>query len=125
MINRSVLELNTEWVNQQRYRVLSLCLDVPALAVVKISAEKGKTREINAWVGITKDHLGATGQQMAGLVARVFNPEWAGKYADAMQFTAGCESAVTHFERGAKTAQIDPLKIYGLTQNVLGAREKT
>ena len=34
------LELNTEWLDQQRYRVLSLCLDVPALAVVKILAEK-------------------------------------------------------------------------------------
>ena len=61
---------------------------------------------------------------MSGLVARVFNPKWAGKYADAMQFTAGCESAVRHFERGAKTTQIDSLKIYGLTQNVLGELEK-
>ena len=68
------LTLNSEWLNQQLYRVLSLNLDGPALAVVKNLAEEAKTRGVNAWVEITKDHLGATGQRMAGLVARVFNP---------------------------------------------------
>ena len=105
------LALNTEWLNQQLHRVLSLNLDGPALAVVKNLAEEA-------------NHLGATGQRMAGLVARVFNPKRAGKYADAMQFIAGWESAVRQFERGAKTTLIDYLKIYGLKQVVPGELEK-
>ena len=104
--------------------MLSLNLDGPALAVVKNLAEEAKTRGTNAWVEITKDHLGATGQRMAGLVARVFNPKQAGKYTDAMQFIAGWESAVRQFERGAKTTLIDYLKIYGLKQVVPGELEK-
>ena len=116
--------LNTECLNQQLYRVLSLNLDGPALTVVKNLAEEAKTRGINAWVETTKDHLGATGQRMASLVARVFNPKRAGKYADAMQFIAGWESAVRQFERGAKTTLIDYLKICGLMQVVPGELEK-
>ena len=68
--------------------------------------------------------MGATGQRMAGLVARVFNPKRAGKYADAMQFVAGWESAARQCERGAKTTLIDYLKIYGLKQVVPGELEK-
>ena len=68
--------------------------------------------------------MGATGQRMAGLVARVFNPKRAGKYADATQFIAGWESAVRHFERGAETTLIDNLKIFGLKQVVPGELEK-
>ena len=53
--------------------------------------------------GFTKDHLGGTGQRMAGLAARVFSPKGAGQYADTVQFIAGWESAVRQFERGATT----------------------
>ena len=111
---RGGLELNTEWLNQQVYRVLSLNMDGHALAAVKNLAVEAKTRGIK----ITKDHLGATSQRMAGLVARVFNPKRAGKYADALQFIASLESAVRQFERGGKTTPIDYLKIYVLKQVV-------
>ena len=89
-----LLALNTEWPNQQLYRVLGLSLNRPCACSCETFGQGSQDRGINAWVEITKDHLGAKGQGMAGLVARVFNPKRAGKYADAMQFFAGWESAV-------------------------------
>ena len=118
------LELNTEWLIEQLYRVLSLNLEGLALAVVKNLPEEAKTRGINAWVEITKHHLVVTGQRMACLVARVFKPKRVGKYADAMRFGAGWESAVRQFERGAKNTRIDCLKICGLKQVDLVELEK-
>ena len=93
--------------------------------MVKNLAEQAKySWYLTLGLEITKDHLGATGQRMAGLVARVFDPKRAGKYADAIQFIAGWESAVRQFERGAKTTPIDYLKIYGLKQVVPVELEK-
>ena len=68
--------LNVERLSRQLYRVLSLNLDVDVDSGGENLAEEVKTRDINGWMEITIGPVGAPGQRMAGLVARVFNPIW-------------------------------------------------
>jgi len=110
--------LPVEWFNHQLYQVLAMNVDGNGLAMVKNLAENEKTRGVNAWLRITREYSGISGQRMGGLVSRIFNPKKMVRYQETTAAVESWELLVREFEKGAKTTLIDFLKIFGLKQVV-------
>ena len=110
------ISYDPKWLNMQLYQVLSLNVEGVALGVIKSLEDMEETNGINAWLRLSREYVGVTGQRMAGLVARIFSPKRAAKYGDASQAISNWELNVKEFERGSKSILVPYLKIYGLKQ---------
>jgi len=118
-----ITEEEARWMNHQLFQCLALNCRGDALVqvqnIAKNKDERTKAcRGVNAWIKLVKEHEGLSAQRLAGLVARVYDPDRAKKYNEAVIALEAWEMRVKEYEKATKQDMPDIAKVFSVKKIV-------